>query len=163
MNAMPWEDLCRITLNKSIMASSPWLVHRFTHTLTCSSLRMLLECLGRCSESCLWGAKLGVLCHSLFRSVLNFLNSLKLSNESGSKISLLPSTSGVSHYVTPCSSGVIEPLSTLLTTTFQKTRSFASSLKLRIFWSAKTRVLLTVIPPRRHIWRHRLSADRPLF
>ena len=29
---MPWEDLCRITLKKSIMASSPWLAHRFTHT-----------------------------------------------------------------------------------------------------------------------------------
>ena len=32
MDAMPWEDLCRITLKKSIMASSPWLEHRFTHT-----------------------------------------------------------------------------------------------------------------------------------
>ena len=29
---MPWEDLCRIALKKSIMASSPWLTHRFTHT-----------------------------------------------------------------------------------------------------------------------------------
>ena len=29
MNAMPWEDLCRIPLKKFIMASSPWLVHRF--------------------------------------------------------------------------------------------------------------------------------------
>ena len=29
---MPWEDLCRITLKKSIMASSPWLARRFTHT-----------------------------------------------------------------------------------------------------------------------------------
>ena len=31
---MPWEDLCRITLKKSIMASSPRLAHRFTHTHT---------------------------------------------------------------------------------------------------------------------------------
>ena len=32
MDAMPWEDLCRITLKKSIMASSLWLEHRFKHT-----------------------------------------------------------------------------------------------------------------------------------
>ena len=32
MDAMPWEDLCRIPLKKSIIASSTWLVHRFTHT-----------------------------------------------------------------------------------------------------------------------------------
>ena len=34
MDAMPWEDLCRITLKKPIMASSPWLAHLFTHTHT---------------------------------------------------------------------------------------------------------------------------------
>ena len=32
MDAMPWEDLYRIPVKKSIMASSPWLVHRFTYT-----------------------------------------------------------------------------------------------------------------------------------
>ena len=31
MNAMPWEDLCRIPLKESIVASPPWLAHRFTH------------------------------------------------------------------------------------------------------------------------------------
>ena len=34
MESMPWEDLCQIPLKKSIMASSPWLEHRFTHTHT---------------------------------------------------------------------------------------------------------------------------------
>ena len=32
MDAMPWEDLCRIPLKKSTMTSPLWLVHRFTHT-----------------------------------------------------------------------------------------------------------------------------------
>ena len=34
MDAMPWEDLCRIPLKKSIMASPPLLAHSFTHTHT---------------------------------------------------------------------------------------------------------------------------------
>ena len=38
MDAMPWEDRCWITLKKSIMASSPWLAHRFTHTHNKSGL-----------------------------------------------------------------------------------------------------------------------------
>ena len=35
------QDLCRITLKKSIMPSSPWLAHRFTHTHTDTFLRTL--------------------------------------------------------------------------------------------------------------------------
>ena len=47
MDAMPWEDLCRITLKKSIMASSPWLARRFTHThiMLCTTQTQIIRLL----------------------------------------------------------------------------------------------------------------------
>ena len=43
MDAMPWEDLCRITCKKSILASSPWLAHRFTHTHIIDVIRVFVS------------------------------------------------------------------------------------------------------------------------